>query len=102
VGNLKAAARLAEAARRSVRHWSQRAAYIQMAFCKLVADIKALKERGVDTKMMETKLAEAGAMRTRDPVLSQALFAAAVDAVVNARRELADKKKKAIVENLSK
>ena len=102
VGNLKAAARLAEAARRSVRHWSQRAAYIQLAFGKLDAEIKALKERGLDTSGMETKLSEARAIRTKDPMLSQALFAAAVEAVVKTRRELADRKKKTIYDNLPK
>lgn len=101
VGNLKAAARLAEAARMSVRQWSQRAAYIKLAFGKLEADIKALNERGLDTSAMETKLAEARAIRTKDPALSQALFAAAVEGVVKARRELADQKKKAILKGLS-
>jgi predicted metal-dependent hydrolase len=101
VGNLKAAARLAEAARKSVRNAGQRAAYIKLAFGKLEADMKALKERGLDTSSMETKLAEARAVRTKDPAFSQALFAAAVEGVVKARRELADKKKKAILKGLS-
>ena len=101
VGNLKAAARLAGAARRSVRNASQRAAYIRLAFGKLEADIKALKERGLDTSAMEIKLAEARAIRTKDPALSQALFAATVEGVVLARRELVEKKKKAIINSLS-
>jgi predicted metal-dependent hydrolase len=102
MGNLKAAARLAEAARRSVRNALQRAAYIKLAFGKLEADIKALNERGSDTSQMEIKLAEARAVRTLDPALSRALFADAVEGVVRARRELADKKKKAFLKNLPK
>ena len=102
VGNIKAAARLAEGARKSVRNASQRAAFIKFAFGKLEADIKALKERGLDTSQMEIKLADARAVRTKDPALSQALFAAAVDGVVRARKGLAESKKKAIFKNLPK
>lgn len=101
VGNLKAAARLAGAARRSVRNASQRAAYLELAFRKLEADMKDLKERGLDTSQMEIKLAEARAIRTKDPALSQALFAAAVEGVVRARREIAERKKNAILKGLS-
>jgi hypothetical protein len=101
VGNLKAAARLAGAARRSVRNASQRAAYLELAFRKLEADLKDLKERGLDTSQMEIKLAEARAIRTKDPALSQALFAAAVEGVVRARREIAERKKNAILKGLS-
>ena len=102
VGNIKAAARLAEGARKSVRNASQRAAFINLAFGKLEADIKALNERGSDTSQMEIKLAEARAVRTLDPALSRALFAAAAEGVARARRELADQKKKAILKNLPK
>ena len=102
VGNIKAAARLADAARRSVRNAGQRAAYIKLAFGKLEADMKALKERGIDISPMETRLAEARAVRTKDPALSRALFAAAAEGVARARRELADQKKKAILKNLPK
>ena len=101
VENRKAAARLADAAQRSVRNALQRAAYIDLAFGKLEADLKALKERGIDTTPMEIKLAEARAVRAKDPALSRALFAAAAEGVVRARRELADQKKRAILKRLS-
>lgn len=102
VGNTRAAAELASMARRSVRHWTQRAAYIELAFRKLDGDIRALAERGVDTSDMATKLAEARAVRTRDPELSRKLFAGVARAVGAARGKLADKKKRAILGNLSK
>jgi len=102
VGNIKAAAELASMARRSVRHWTQRAAYVELAFRKLEGDLKALKERGVDTSDMGTKLAEARAVRATDPELSRSLFTGVARAVGAARSKLADKKKRAILGNLSK
>jgi hypothetical protein len=102
VGNLTAAARMVEAARRSVRDAVQRAAYIALAYGKLEADMNALKERGIDVSPMETRLAEARAVRAKDPALSRALFSAAAEGVARARRELADQKKRAILRNLPK
>lgn len=102
VGNLKAAAELAAMARRSVRHWTQRAAYVELAFRKLEGDLKALKERGVDTSEMETKLAEARAVRAKDPELSRKLFAGVARSVGAARGKLADKRKRAILGDLPK
>ena len=102
VGNDRAAARLAEGARRSVRNARHRAAYLEMAFRRLEADIKDLRERGLDTSVMESRLSQARAMSLRDPGLSRERFAAAAEAVVSARRELADKKKRALLGGLGR
>ena len=99
-GSLATAARLAASAERSVRQEKERSAILEMAFRKMESEIKWLKERSMDTKTIEVKLAEARAMRHKDPTLAAELFAETVRLLRDARKKLEDGKKRTLLKGL--